>query len=80
MQFFDILVVNFIFGDFFDVVCFCEEIVGKGIWVVVLVSLFIDVLLFSKYDVFFFIFDDLEVLVNKINFLQNIEFEEEEDS
>lgn len=34
----------------------------------------------SKYDASFSIFDDLEALANKINLLQNIEPEEEEDS
>ena len=33
-----------------------------------------------KYDASFSIFDDLEALANKINLLQNIEPEEEEDS
>ena len=63
-QFPDILVVNPTFGDFFDVARFREETAGKGIRVVASFS----------------IFDDLEALANKINLLQNIEPEEEEDS
>jgi len=70
-QFPDILVVNPTFGDFFDVARFREETAGKGIRVVALLS---------KYDASFSIFDDLEALANKINLLQNIEPEEEEDS
>ena len=79
-QFPDILVVNPTFGDFFDVARFREETAGKGIRVVALVSSFIDASLLSKYDASFSIFDDLEALANKINLLQNIEPEEEEDS
>ena len=56
------------------------ETAGKGIRVVALVSSFIDASLLSKYDASFSIFDDLEALANKINLLQNIEPEEEEDS
>ena len=78
-QFPDILVVNPTFGDFFDVARFREETAGKGIRVVALVSSFIDASLLSKYDASFSIFDDLEALANKINLLQNIEPEEEED-
>ena len=79
-QFSDILVVNPTFGDFFDVARFREETAGKGIRVVALVSSFIDASLLSKYDASISIFDDLEALANKINLLQNIEPEEEEDS
>lgn len=79
-QFPDILVVNPTFGDFFDVARFREETAGKGIKVVALVSSFIDASLLSKYDASISIFDDLEALANKINLLQNIEPEEEEDS
>ena len=79
-QFPDILVVNPTFGDFFDVARFREETAGKGIRVVALVSSFIDASLLSKYDASISIFDDLEALANKINLLQNIEPEEEEDS
>ena len=76
-QFPDILVVN---PTFFDVARFREETAGKGIRVVALVSSFIDASLLSKYDASISIFDDLEALANKINLLQNIEPEEEEDS
>ena len=79
-QFPDILVVNPTFGDFFDVARFREETAGMGIRVVALVSSFIDASLLSKYDASISIFDDLEALANKINLLQNIEPEEEEDS
>ena len=79
-QFPDILVVNPTFGACFDVARFREETAGKGIRVVALVSSFIDASLLSKYDASFSIFDDLEALANKINLLQNIEPEEEEDS
>ena len=76
----EMLVVNPTFGDFFDVARFREETAGKGIRVVALVSSFIDASLLSKYDASISIFDDLEALANKINLLQNIEPEEEEDS
>lgn len=76
----DILIVNPTFGDFFDVAHFREETAGRGIRVVALVSSFIDASLLSKYDASISIFDDLEVLANKINLLQNIKPEEEDES
>lgn len=78
-QYPDILVVNPTFGDYFDVVRFREETIGKGIRVVALVSSFIDANLLSKYDDSISIFDDLETLSNKITRLENIEPDTEED-
>lgn len=78
-QYPDILVVNPAFGDFFDAVRFREETAGKGIRLVALVSSFIDATLLSKYDESISIFDDLEVLADKISRLQHIERVEDED-
>lgn len=79
-QYPDILVVNPTFGDYFDVARFREEMPGKGIRLVALVSSFIDASLLSKYDDSVSIFDDLESLAAKISRLQNIQPEEESDS
>ena len=76
-QYPDILVVNPTFGEYFDVVRFREETVGKGIRIVALASSFIDASLLSKYDEIISIFDDLETLAGKISRLQNIEPTEE---
>lgn len=76
-QYPDILVVNPTFGEYFDVVRFREETVGKGIRIVALASSFIDASLLSKYDEVISIFDDLETLAGKISRLQNIEPTEE---
>lgn len=79
-QYPDILVVNPAFGDYFDVSRFREETQGKKIRVVALVSSFIDGALLSKYNDSFSIFDDLEVLATKINRLQDIQPDEENDN
>lgn len=79
-QYPDILVVNPAFGDYFDVARFRDDMHGKKIRVVALVSSFIDNSLLSKYDDTFSIFADLEVLATKINRLQDIQPEEESDN
>lgn len=79
-QYPDILVVNPTFGDYFDVSRFREENSGKGIRVVALVGSFIDSSLLTKYDESISIFDDLAVLANKINRLEDIHPEEENDN
>lgn len=75
-----ILLVNPSFGDYFDVGHFRQETSGKGIRIVALVSSFTDVTLLSKYDDTISIFDDLDIIGNKITQLQNIDPEEEESS
>lgn len=75
-----ILFVNPTFGDFFDINRFKNDPLGKGVRVVALVSSFIDSTLLSKYDDSISIFDDLDVITEKISRLQNIEPEEEEDN
>lgn len=75
----DILIVNPTFGDYFDVSRFREELSGKRIRLVALASSYMDTSLLGKYDDSISIFDDLEVISTKINRLQNIEPEEEED-
>ena len=75
-----ILFVNPTFGYFFDVNRFKSDPLGKGVRIVALISSFIDSTLLSKYDDSVSIFDDLEVISEKISRLQNIEHEEEEDN
>jgi len=75
-----ILFVNPTFGDFFDVGRFKNDALGKGVRTVALVSSFIDSTLLSKYDDSVSIFDDLDIISDKISRLQNIEPEEETDS
>lgn len=79
-QYPDILIVNPSFGGYFDVTRFREEMVGKGMRLVALVSSFLDTSLLSKYDDFVSIFDDLELLASKISRLQDIQPEEEDDN
>lgn len=76
----DILFVNPTFGDFFDVARFKSDSLYKGIRVVALVSSFIDSSLLSRYDDSISVFDDLDVISEKIIKLQNLEPEEEEDT
>lgn len=78
-QYPDILVISPTFGDYFDVTRFRDETAGKGIRVVALVSSFIDAALLSKYDDSISIFDDLEVITEKINRLQDTGAEEVDD-
>lgn len=78
-QYPDILVVNPAFGDYFDVARFREEMAGKSIRLVALVSSFTDGALLGKYDESFSIFDDLNVLATKVSRLQDIRPEEEVD-
>lgn len=75
-----ILFVNPAFGDFFDMNRFKSDSLGKGVRVVALISSFIDSALLSKYDDSISIFDDLDVISEKISRLQKIEPEVEEDS
>lgn len=76
----DILIVNPVFGNYFDVSRFREETQGKGIRLVALASTYIEASLLSKYDDSISIFDDLESLAAKISRLQDIQPEAEGDS
>lgn len=69
----DILVVSPAFGDYFDVIRFKEETVGKKIRLVALVSSFVDGALLAKYDESISIFDDLETIATKISKLHNVD-------
>jgi DNA-binding CsgD family transcriptional regulator len=75
-----IIFVNPTFGDFFDVNRFRNDTLGKGVRVVALVSSFIDTALLSKYDDSVSIFDDPDVISEKISRLQHIEPDEEDDN
>ncbi|KAA6339956.1 Oxygen regulatory protein NreC [termite gut metagenome] len=74
----DILVINPIFGDFFDITRFRNANAEKNIRVVAFINSLIDSSLLSKYDDFISVLDDLEVLALKIASLQNIKLTEEE--
>lgn len=74
----EMLIVNPTFGDYFDVAKFREEISGKRIRLIALVTSFVDASLLGKYDESISIFDDLETLSKKIAGLLNVVSEEEE--
>ncbi|KAA6346242.1 Oxygen regulatory protein NreC [termite gut metagenome] len=74
----DILIVNPIFSDFFDITRFRNANAEKNICVVAFVNSLIDSSLLKKYDDCISILDDLEVLAFKISNLQNIKLTEEE--
>lgn len=76
----EMLIVNPAFGDYFDVVKFREEISGKRIRLIALVTSFVDASLLGKYDESISIFDDLEMLSKKIAGLLNVVSEEETDN
>ena len=76
----DILIVSPNFGNYFDVLRFKESPIGKVISVIALVSTFIDASVLSKYDDSISVYDDLEVISNKISRLQNIESDDDSDS
>ena len=73
----EMLIVNPTFGDYFDVAKFREEISGKRIRLIALVTSFVDASLLGKYDESISIFDDLETLSKKIAGLLNVVSEEE---
>ena len=72
----DMLIVNPAFGDYFDIGK--EEVSGKKIRLIALVTSFVDASLLSKYDESISIFDDLERLSKKISGLLNVPSEEED--
>ncbi|WP_294629389.1 response regulator transcription factor [uncultured Bacteroides sp.] len=74
----DILIVNPVFGNYFDVGKFREETSGMGIRVIALVTSFVDSSLLDKYDEAVSIFDDLEIISGKIAGVLNMVSEEEE--
>ena len=74
----DMLIVNPNFGDYLDLAKFLEEISGKRIRLIALVTSFVDASLLGKYDESISIFDDLETLSKKIAGLLNVVSEEEE--
>ncbi len=76
----EMLIVNPTFGDYFDVTKFREEISGKRIRLIALVTSFVDASSLSKYDESISIFDDLETLSKKIAGLLNVVSEEETDN
>ncbi|KAA6343066.1 Oxygen regulatory protein NreC [termite gut metagenome] len=76
----DILIVNPVFSNFFDVTRFRNANVEKNIRVVAFVNSFIDSSLLNKYDDCISILDDLEVLAFKISNLQHIKLTEESDN
>ena len=76
----EMLIVNPAFGDYFDVAKFREEISGKRIRLIALVTSFVDASLLGKYDESISIFDDLESLSKKIAGLLNVVSEEEMDN
>jgi len=76
----DMLIVNPAFGDYFDVSKFREDMAGKKIRLIALVTSFVDASLLSKYDEAVSIFDSLETLSKKITGLLNVIAEEEADS
>ena len=73
----EMLIVNPAFGDYFDVAKCREEISGKRIRLIALVTSFVDASLLGKYDESISIFDDLETLSKKIAGLLNVVSEEE---
>ncbi|MEY8684729.1 response regulator transcription factor [Bacteroides sp. AN502(2024)] len=76
----EMLIVNPTFGDYFDVAKFRDELSGKRIRLIALVTSFVDASSLSKYDESVSIFDDLETLSKKIAGLLNVASEEEMDN
>ena len=58
----EMLIVNPAFGDYFDVAKFREEISGKRIRLIALVTSFVDASLLAKYDESISIFDNQDTL------------------
>lgn len=74
----EMLIVNPTFGGYFDVARFREEVSGKRVRLIALVTSFVDASLLSKYDESVSIFDDLDTLSKKLGGLLNMGEDEEE--
>lgn len=77
-QYPEMLIVNPTFGGYFDVSKFQEEVSGKKIRLIALVTSFVDASLLAKYDESISIFDDLDVVSKKINSLTKADVREED--
>ena len=71
-----ILIVNPNFGGTFDVAAVREQIMSDKIYFVALVTSLVDSASLSKYDETISIFDDIEVLTQKIHGLLNVRIED----
>lgn len=69
MQSPEVLIVNPLFCDFFDVARFREELQGRKMRIVALVTSFVDPLTLSRYDEHLSLFDDWNVIAGKVNLL-----------
>lgn len=75
MNDFDMLIVNPAFGGYFDLLKFKKDIPDSDIKVVALVSSHVDKNILNKYDDIISVYDDSDVLYDKINALQNLQTE-----
>lgn len=75
MNDFDMLIVNPAFGGYFDLLKFRKDIPDSDIKVVALVSSHVDKNILNKYDDIISVYDDSDVLYDKINALQNLQTE-----
>jgi DNA-binding NarL/FixJ family response regulator len=75
MNDFDLLIVNPAFGGYFDILKFRKDIPDSDIKVVALVSSHVDKNILNKYDDIISVYDDSDVLYDKINALQNLQTE-----
>lgn len=79
MNDFDMLIVNPAFGGYFDLLKFRKDIPDSDIKVVALVSSHVDKNILNKYDDIISVYDDSDVLYDKINALQNLQTEPVDD-
>jgi len=69
----DILIINSAFPGFFDVRKFKEETVGTNVKCIALICSVIDSSLLKNYDETFSLYDEPEILQEKLNKLMNVE-------
>jgi len=75
----DMLIINPAFGGFFDISKFRAEIIDAHIKIVALVSSYVDKVVLGKYDETLSVYDNNDVLYDKINRLQNSPEKKSED-
>ena len=69
----DVLIINSAFPGFFDVRKFKEELVGTNVKCIALISSVVDNSLLKHYDETFSLYDDPEILKEKLNKLLHVE-------
>jgi DNA-binding CsgD family transcriptional regulator len=75
----DILIVNPYFGEFFNIDEFRQKYIENNVRIVALKCVYIDNMILSKYDTVISVFDDLDVIAERLNGLRLKDEDEDAD-